>query len=254
MTLPDPEVLSLLESSFVVGWKNIRKEDHVGFSHGYTPKQSCVGTTNGAGARNVQILVLSPDRVVLHALPGFWHPQDLARELRFALVLARLWQDDQRTREQKEDMFRRLHRAELRRQPAATYARSGWQHFDRSAELRKLALGERDTFFPGTANGKKTGVIKPVNVLVHERMAKQPFVPLAKFDIEAFSDLGQYYYDNNRRLGEKGVKFRGQSRLRARRATESAKQRRVLEKRKQLEQRRLERAKKQKALRRLAHR
>ena len=74
----------LLKSDFVVGWKNIQREDYVGASHGYTCEQPAVGTTNGAGPRNTQMFVLSPGGVVLHALPGFWHPDELAAELHFS--------------------------------------------------------------------------------------------------------------------------------------------------------------------------
>ena len=82
MTLPDEEVLTFLDEHFVLGTKNIQKELHVGLSHGYSPKQTAVGTTNGAGGRNVQFLVMAPDETVLHVLPGFWHKEDLLAELR----------------------------------------------------------------------------------------------------------------------------------------------------------------------------
>ena len=84
MSLPQEPTFSLLKDHFVVGWKNIDREDFVGSSHGYTCAQKAVGTTNGAGPRNTQMFVLSSDGVVLHCLPGFWHPEDLAHELRFA--------------------------------------------------------------------------------------------------------------------------------------------------------------------------
>ena len=58
-----------------------------------SPKQCAVGTTNGAGGHNVQIFVLSPDGVVLHALPGFWHPEDLVRELTGWICIRVTWAD-----------------------------------------------------------------------------------------------------------------------------------------------------------------
>ena len=80
MTLPNEEVFELLRDHFVLGARNIEKDEHVGLSHGYKCTQSAVGTTNGAGARNVQLLMLAADGTVLHALPGYWHPDDLKRE------------------------------------------------------------------------------------------------------------------------------------------------------------------------------
>ena len=100
----------MLQKDYVCGWKDIRKEDFCGVSHGYSKSQVAVGTTNGAGGRNVQIFVLTPDGRVLLALPGFWHPEDLRTELKFGKVLHRLWRDDSRSLEDKVRMWRRLHR------------------------------------------------------------------------------------------------------------------------------------------------
>jgi hypothetical protein len=210
VTLGDESVLGLLRDRFVVGWRDIRDEDWVGSSFGYSPGQRAVGTTNGAGARNVQTFVLAPDLTVLHALPGFWHPEDFARELRFALVLARLWSDDNRTRAEKEAMFELLQLAEARCQPEATRARSAWQDFDRRTELGRAQVEARDVFaFDGEASAMGGGAelaMKPLCVLVHERMAERRFLPFAAFDAAAFVDYGQKFYDNNRGLDE-GVVF-----------------------------------------------
>ncbi len=209
----------MLESDFVLGWKNIVRQDFVGYSYGYKPKDSSVGTTNGAGPHNVQIFVLSPDLVVLHALPGFWHPDDLARELRFAKVLARLWQDQSRSLEQKQDMYRRLQMREISNHPPETFARSGWQGFDLRAEKVRHAKAPRDTFFDLTKDGR-TG-IKPINYLVHERMASRPFIRFADFDIEAFVDYGRLFYDLNGRVDGRGVEFRGLGKIKNKRAKEA---------------------------------
>ncbi|MCB9870323.1 MAG: hypothetical protein H6836_00885 [Planctomycetes bacterium] len=200
VSLPNPEVLSLLDDKFVVAWTNIRRKKYVGNSYGYGLTDSAVGTTNGAGAHNVQILMLSPDLHVLHALPGFWHPQDLARELRLALELHRLWRDQGRSPEQKRDMYRRLQLSAVRHHPTETFARSGWQGFDVHAETTKRKLGERDTFF---AQGR----VKPINVIVHERMASRPFQALSSFDIESFADIGKKFYDLNAQVDGRGKPF-----------------------------------------------
>lgn len=213
MSLPSDAVYPLLKNDFVLGWKNIRREEYVGDSFGYTKNQACVGTTNGAGAHNVQIFVLSPDLVVLHALPGFWHPDDLARELRFAKVLLRLWQDDTRTAAQKGEMYRRLQLTELRYQPAVMYARSDWQEFDKTREGAALAMKDRDTF-RHTDGGKVVRdargapVLKALNVLTHERMAQRPFLEFADFDFARFIDYGRKFYDNNLGVSRRGKRLR----------------------------------------------
>ena len=212
MSLPSEAVYPILQRDFVLGWKNIRREDYVGGSFGYTRRQACVGTTNGAGAHNVQIFVLSKDLTVLHALPGFWHPDDLARELRFARVLLQLFEDDTRTDEQKHEMYRRLQLSELRFQPAVMYARSDWQEFDKTREGAALSK-DRDTF-KHTDDGevkrdaRGAPVLKALNVLTHERMAQRPFLKFKDFDFAKFIDYGTRFYDNNRGVDGRGKRFR----------------------------------------------
>lgn len=205
MTLANPEVLTTLARDYVVGWKNIEREPWRGESRGYTRNQTALGTSNGAGARNVQIFVLSPDLVVLHALPGFWHPDDLLAELRFAQLADRLWRDDARTRAQKAAMLARLHRAHVDRLPEATLARSGWQSFDRFAELAQFRQGPRDTFEYGDA---EVPDVKPTIVLAHERLLRQPFAEFASFDVAAFTRYGLEHYDNNAGVDHQGLVFR----------------------------------------------
>ncbi|MBL9078474.1 MAG: hypothetical protein JNL08_13275 [Planctomycetes bacterium] len=198
MTLPNEEVLDLLRERFVLGAHNIERDRHVGASHGYRCTQSAVGTTNGAGGRNVQLLVLAADGTVVHALPGFWHPAELAAELRLALELHSLHHDE-RPRDAKLAMWRSLHTAAGR---AAVTQRDEWQHFDRHEELMRAGREPRDTVLCDSggaplldAHGQMQ--LKPIRQLVHDRLAAQPFVALAAFDVEAFVDYGRAYYDNN---------------------------------------------------------
>jgi len=91
--------------------------------------------------------------------------------------------------------------AELRNEPKTTYARSTWQGFDAGTERSRLRSGARDTVLVDE-NGALARVggrvkMKPINVLVHERMSRRPFVKFADFDIESFIDYGRPYYDNN---------------------------------------------------------
>ena len=124
VTLPNEEVMRLLTDRFVIGWRNIERDPYVGLSHGYRPDQTAVGTTNGAGGRNVQLVVLATDETVVHVMPGFWHAEDLLPELRLALDLHDLYRSEDRTAPQKVAMFQALHRSFLRQIPEGTRARS----------------------------------------------------------------------------------------------------------------------------------
>ena len=221
MTLPDEKILSLLKKNFVVGWKNIEREGFCGSSSGYGRMHTAVGTTNGAGGSNVQLFVLSPDRVVLHALPGFWHPDDLESELHFALTVDRLWRDSTRSRDDKDAMFARLHRLEAKRQSELTTARSKWQSFDERTELRRISKsGPRDTVEYDEQGNPR---VKPLNVLMRERMSQLPFVPFAEFDITSFVDYGRKHYDNNQGH-DNGKRFTTLERLMAKRQRDAARE------------------------------
>lgn len=211
VTLPDENVLNLLQQRFVLGTRNIERDLHVGLSHGYKPTQTAVGTTNGAGGRNLQILVLDADQTVIHVLPGFWHAEDLVAELGLALELHRLYSDTGIYPPKKLAMFAALHRSHLARHGEAAAPRSEWQDFDRWAEVSRADREVRDTFVcddagrPVLADDGRPRV-KPMLQLVHERMMAQPFRPLAEFDMERFVDYGRAWYDNNAGV-DKGCNF-----------------------------------------------
>jgi len=208
VSLPNEEVLDLLQKRFVVGARNIERERHVGTSHGYRCNQTAVGTTNGAGGRNVQLVMLASDGTVLHVLPGFWSPEDLAAELRLGLELHSLHRDESFPEDRKEAMYLALHRSFLAHQSAASLARCEWQSFDAAAERARLESGPRDTFalMLDTQGKVVPGGLKPTSVVVHERMMARPFVKLAAFDMETFVDYGRAYYDNNAGL-DRGRSF-----------------------------------------------
>lgn len=216
MTLPNETVRKELERWFVLSWRNIERESHVGRSHGYGAHQTAVATTNGAGGRNVQLVTLAADRTVLHVLPGYWHPDDLVAELRFAREVHRLYVDDEASDAQKHAMFTALHRAASRRTSADTIARSDWQGFDRVEELQRAQREPRDTVTtPGT--------LKPVCLVVRDRMAARPFRKLDAFDMETFVDYGRPFYDNNAGL-DKGKRFTKADAANEKREAERAKE------------------------------
>lgn len=172
--------------------------------------------------------MLSPDGVVLHALPGFWHAEDLAVEMKLAMDLWNVWKNDELTREQKDALFATKQVEAWKNASKATTLRSRWQGFDKKNEEKRVAMGiERDTV-EGTpiqqplsveeqakvdakmASLKKTKKeakklkLKPINQLVHERMSVRPFMTYAEFDIAEFANYGRTYYDNNKKIDGEG--------------------------------------------------
>lgn len=220
MTLPNDDVINYLDNRFILAHHNIKKEEHVGMSHGYKPTQSAVGTTNGAGPRNVQFLILASDETVLHALPGFWHAEDLVNELQLAFEINRLYLDEGKTDEQKGQMYAMLHKTHLRRYGRAAKRRGQWQGFDRWAEMNRVQFEDRDTFRK-TATGELE--LKSVVDVIHDRMLDRRFKKLDEFDLEEFVDYGRAFYDNNRH--EKGKTFSDAAKATRKREAEMAKER-----------------------------
>ncbi|MFN0059766.1 MAG: hypothetical protein ACKVX7_15010 [Planctomycetota bacterium] len=188
MTLADTKVLKLLKSRFVVGWRNIQgAETYAGKSGVYTPSSAAIETTNGAGSSNIQILVVDAEERVLVCLPGFWHPQDLVRELEFALELAAL---PQRTASavERNDAFLLMHLNFAALNSPRTASRGKLQDFDEHVERRK----REDSQFQREHAASE---LKSVDQVVHEKMAELPFVKLRDFDIGAFVEYGTKFYD-----------------------------------------------------------
>ncbi|MFT4514994.1 MAG: hypothetical protein ACI89X_002525 [Planctomycetota bacterium] len=220
VTLPDNDVIDFIGTRFILAHRNIEKDEHVGMSHGYSPSQSAVGTTNGAGPRNVQFLILAADATVLHALPGFWHPEDLIPELQLAFEINRLYLDEQKTYDQKATMYEMLHKSHMRRHGAEAIRRGQWQNFDRHVETSRVKREERDTFRT-LADGKLQ--LKSVPEVIHDRMLARRFKKLDDFDLESFVDYGRAFYDNNH--GEKGRSFSKAEGANRKRSTALAKKR-----------------------------
>jgi hypothetical protein len=220
VTLPNEEVMALLRERFVLADRNIERELHVGISHGYACDQTAVGTTNGAGGRNVQLLVLAPDETVLHALPGFWHAEDLLPELRLALDLYRLHGEDRISEPQRQALFVQMHRAHMARYGEAAAHRGAWQGFDQNHESMRAAGEVRDTVDSRVGGEVK---LKPIPQLVHERLLARPFLRLREFGMEAFVDYGRPFYDNN--WGDKGREFHSAERANEKRLREQGRER-----------------------------
>ena len=202
ITLANDLVLEQLRDRFVLGRSNLERELHVGLSLGYRRDQTAVGTTNGSGGRNVQMVFLAADGTVLHVLPGFWHALDLLPELALVLQLDELHASADYTLAQKRAMAATMHRSLLRRVSGLALDRSHWQDTDAAAEQERGRIVPRDTFVvdaKGLLRRDKNGLaeLKPLVVVAHERSLARGFVPLADFSMEEFVDYGVPLFDAN---------------------------------------------------------
>jgi len=189
----------MLKNDFVCGYRDIENKKWAGVSGKHRPDGQAVDTTNGAGPHNIQIFVLTPDGIVLTALPGFWHSEDLARELQLAQKLNQVWVNPNLTRGQKDEIFRQMQLAHIKEHPQAEHNRSQIQGFDVAYEVEHR-LYQTDIFYDPHAINPATrkvppGDTKTTDIIMHERMARQPFVPYDDFNVVAFSDYGKPMYD-----------------------------------------------------------
>jgi hypothetical protein len=139
--------------------------------------------------------VLSSDGTVLTCLPGFWNPQDLVGELQLAEDLNRVWINPNLSRAQKDNSFRALQLGHIRQHSPQLASRSQMQGFDKQFEVRHGR--HADVFEGGQAS---EAAIKTTDVIMHERMARQPFVPYDQFNVAAFVDYGRQQYDKNENM------------------------------------------------------
>jgi len=203
VTLSNKDVLRVLQSSFVCGYRNITDQEYAGASGDHAPDGAAVTTTNGAGGHNVQIFLLTPDGTVLTCLPGFWAPEDLLCELKFAVKLYNeVWMRGDVTPEQKEKAFSKAHLAHRGTHSRSMMERSQLQGFDAWHESGRMGSdfvfkrGDwRPSFTLRNPMGSGGPRLKTVDQVMHERIAEQPFCAYEEFDVAAFSDYGQLRYD-----------------------------------------------------------
>jgi hypothetical protein len=193
VSLSEDPTLSLLQSKFVCGWKNISGEKYCGVSGHYSPDMGAAYTTNGAGPHNVQLFMLSADGTVLHCLPGFWETHDLAHEIKFAEELNHVWTNSSLSREQKDAKFKDMNLKHIEGHPQEMVARSQMQGFDKKFEDKRSSVS--DCLIPGKEGRDH---YKTTDRIVHERMAARPFVAYEQFDVAKFSDYGRQKYDKKK--------------------------------------------------------
>jgi hypothetical protein len=195
--------MNYLKDNFVCGTKDITDEPYCGMSGRHEVWGNAVNTTNGAGPHNIQIFVLNPDGTVLHCLPGYWNSEDLITELDFAKRVNQLYMTTGSI-EAKKQQFVQMHMAHIKQHSPAMVQRSHMQGFDQMYEAKKR-LETTDTIanMAAVKNALATkghipdSAFKTTDVIMHERDAKQPFVPYDQFNVVAFSDYGKTKYDKN---------------------------------------------------------
>jgi hypothetical protein len=194
VSLSQDPVFTELKNDFVCGTRDITGVPWSGFSGVHPLDGGAVYTTNGAGPHNIQMFVLAQDGTVLTCLPGFWNSKDLSSELELAKQLNAVLTDTNLTRAQKDAKFVELQLGHIDKHSAMMTRRSQMQGFDKKFEAnQKMASSDTIRSSSGGKNGMP--VFKTTDVLMHERLALQPFRKYGDFDVVAFSDYGRAKYD-----------------------------------------------------------
>jgi hypothetical protein len=191
----------MLKDNFICGYRNIANKGYAGASGKHQVDGNAVDTTNGAGPHNIQMFVLASDGTVLTCLPGYWHAQDLADELKFATRLNQLYNDPSLSREDKNAQFRQMQLGHIAEESKGEHNRSHMQGFDIQYEITHRLNGT-DVFYDPrlvdpVAKKAPPGDVKTTDVIMHERMAQRPFVPYDKFDVAQYADYGKPFYDKH---------------------------------------------------------
>ena len=85
MSLSNQAVQKLLAREFVSAWVNTEGDDAAGSSFAHAPSDAPGSCIRGNGRANLQILALTPDGRIFHAMAGYVSPTDLSAELQWAL-------------------------------------------------------------------------------------------------------------------------------------------------------------------------
>jgi hypothetical protein len=199
VSLSQEPAYSDLKNHFVCGYRNIIGEKYAGNSGTHGTRGNAVDTTNGAGPHNIQMFVMNPDGTVLHCLPGYWNPQDLTTELTFARQMNSLYLDNSISPADKLTAFRSMQINHIHQHSPDMVARSKMQSFDMKHEAHrtnsdavKYHVVDDGSWGPGVESAFKT-----TDEIMHERMAKRPFLAYDKFDVGAFADYGTSTYDKH---------------------------------------------------------
>lgn len=107
VTFFDKSVVDLVKKNFACAWVNIRPD--VRFPPNLY-KRPRLGLTNATGIGNVSLIFATPDRKVLHVLPGYWDPDTLEHEIKFVLKLRDAVLDrNYKLKKDAAEIFDRMH-------------------------------------------------------------------------------------------------------------------------------------------------
>jgi hypothetical protein len=205
VSLSQEPALSALKENFVCGVRDITGEPYAGLSNRHEVTGNAVNTTNGAGPHNLQLFMLSADGTVLECLPGYWNPNDLVEEMKFASRLNEVWQDQHLSSTQKNQEFRQMNLAHIEEHSPQMVRRSKMQGFDQKYEAEHRlntsdTIANRNMITPNMLmpGGKlPQAAFKTTDEIMHERMAVRPFLPISRFDVANFVEYGKPKYDKH---------------------------------------------------------
>ncbi|MBX9693305.1 MAG: hypothetical protein K2Z81_13035, partial [Cyanobacteria bacterium] len=129
------------------------------------------------------------------------------REIEFAGRLYDVWTNKKLSTTQKNEQFKVMQLSHINEHPRQMVARSHMQSFDMEHEA-KFNLNSSDTIkdrgraFGANSMDKRAkhvafSAFKTTDTLLHERMAKRPFVAYSSFDVAKYADYGRPLYDKN---------------------------------------------------------
>lgn len=181
------------------GYRNIMKDPYAGNSGIHPSTGPAVTTTNGAGPRNLQLFVMASDGTVVHCLPGYWNPNDLSSELDLAEKLHRVWADNSITDPQKKALFAQEQLRHIQTHSADEVARSELQGFDKQFCYKHNVTDAiaNASLIPADWHDVPKEAFKTTDVILHERMARQPYVNYASFNVASFVNYGSHHYDKH---------------------------------------------------------
>jgi hypothetical protein len=85
VTFSPTEVRQLLNKSFVCSYENSTGQASSGTSFKHRPRDNAGPCLRGNGRQNVQIYFTTPQGEIFHVLSGYVGPEELEKELRFAV-------------------------------------------------------------------------------------------------------------------------------------------------------------------------
>jgi hypothetical protein len=111
VTFSTPEIQSVLKQHFVPLYTNTSGDATAGESFKHAPGDPAGSCIRGNGEQNVQVIVLTPDLKIIHALCGYIDADDLYAELEFA---SKLFEELKKEPGSAEETVCNAHRQRLR--------------------------------------------------------------------------------------------------------------------------------------------